>query len=315
MVLMRPEPILTVVLIAGNCRDRIQAVLRSVLEQDGAEQIVVFVYDRAYQPVRDLAEFSHPGVIYEAVDRRSTLGQLQKRAVLDARTHIIAFIEEHVIVPPGWAREALRLHGLGYTGVTGIFVPGNARHHWARIGFLMTYGEYMMSSESGEGTNIPADNASFIRSKLLKFEDELELLFNTDVLLTRRLLAEGEKLYRAGNLALSHSNESTLVGGWTALFYWSQMYVCNRIVVEKWSRIRRLLRLLSSPLVPFVRTFNGLRQAVANSADLRRFFVDTPSLFCLHTGSAAGIAAGLLFGYGDSECKFTDCETSGERQV
>jgi hypothetical protein len=310
---MPTDPVLTVVLVAGNSRERAQRMLRSVLDQDGADQIVVFVYDRAYHPVRDLSEFSHPGVTYEAVDRQSTLGQLQKRALLNARTEIIAFIEEHVSLPPGWARESLRLHALGYTGVTGTFVPGNAHHHWARIGFLMTYGEYVLPSEGGETTNIPADNASFIRSKLLKFEEELELLFNTDVLLTRRLIAQGEKLYRAGNLALKHSSESSFFGGWTALFYWNQMYICNRAVIEKWSRTRKLLRLLSSPLVPFVRTFKGLRRAVGNSADLRKFFADSPSLFSLHTGAAAGIAAGLLFGYQDSERKFTDCETSGRR--
>ena len=46
---------------------------------------------------------------------------------------------------------------------------------------------------------------------------------------------------------------------------------------------------------------------------MKQFFLDMPSLFLLHTGSAAGIGAGLLFGYQESERKFTDCETSGER--
>jgi hypothetical protein len=232
---MMKEPVLTVVLVTGNARERGQRALRSVLDQDGADQIVIFVYDRAYHPVRDLPEFSHPSVIYEAADRQSTLGQLQKQALFAAKTEIIAFIEEHVGLPPGWARETLRLHALGYTGVTGTFVPGNAHHHWARIGFLMTYGEYVFPSEGGETANIPADNASFIRSKLLKFEEDLELLFNTDVLLTRRLIAQGEKLYRAGNLSLKHSNESSLVSGWTSLFYWNQMYICNLVAVEKWA--------------------------------------------------------------------------------
>jgi hypothetical protein len=37
------QPVLTVVLIAGNNRHRAQRVLRSVLEQDIAEQIVIMV--------------------------------------------------------------------------------------------------------------------------------------------------------------------------------------------------------------------------------------------------------------------------------
>ena len=114
-------PLLTVVLIAGNYRERAQRMLRSVLEQDIADQIIIMVYDRADQPARDLPELNGPNIVYEAVDSRSRLGELQKRATLAASTDIIAFIEEHVTVSPGWARESLRRHGEGYTGVTGIF--------------------------------------------------------------------------------------------------------------------------------------------------------------------------------------------------
>ncbi len=311
--MMATNPILTVVLVAGNARERVQRTLRSMLEQKIADQIAVLVYDRAFQPARDLPEFDHPNVTYQAVDNRSTLGQLQKQALFAVQTEIIAFIEEHVVVPPGWAEESLRLHAAGYTGVTGTFVPGNAHHHWARIGFLITYGEYVLPRQGGQAIDIPADNASFIRPRLLKFEKDLELFFNTDVLLTRRLVAEGERLYRAESMALKHSNESSFLGGWTSLFYWNQMYVCNRAVIEKWSFLRKISRLLSAPLVPFVRTFKGLRQALRNSVNMKQFFADTPSLFLLHTGSAAGIGAGLLFGYQESERKFTDCETSGHR--
>ena len=159
---------MTVVLVAGNVRERAQRTLQSVLEQKLNGQIAVLVYDRAFQPARDLPEFDHPSVTYQAADSRSTLGQLQKQAVFAVQTEFIAFIEEHVVVPPGWAEESLRLHAAGYTGVTGIFTPGNAHHHWARIGFLMTYGEYVLPRQGGPATDIPADNASFIRSKLLK---------------------------------------------------------------------------------------------------------------------------------------------------
>ncbi|MFL6514961.1 MAG: glycosyltransferase [Chthoniobacterales bacterium] len=307
------QPLLTVVLIAGNYRDRVQRALRSILNQDTIDQVVVMVYDRAFEPARNLPEFEHPKVTYKAVERHTTLGQLQKSAVLTTETEFIAFLEEHVTVPPDWAREILRMHAKGYAGVTGIFVPGNAEYHWGRIGFFMTYGPYMFPTDDGESVNIPADNSSFIRSKLLRFERDLELLFNTDVLLTRRLAAEGEKLYRVGHLALAHSNERTLRAAWTALFYWNQMYVCNLVRTENWSFLYRALRFISMPLVPFVRTAKGFAQAWRNSADMKQFLQDTPSLFLVHVGSAVGMAAGLVFGYQRSEWKFTDCETSAPR--
>jgi hypothetical protein len=305
--------LLTVVLIAGNYRDRVQQALRSILNQDIIDQLAVVVYDRAYEPVRDLAEFAHPNVSYQAVDRETTLGQIQKQSVLQVETEFIGFIEEHVTVPPDWARESLRAHAKGYTGVTGIFIPGNPHYHWARIGFLTTYGQYVFPSGDGESVNIPADNSSFIRSKLLRLENDLELLFNTDVLLIRRLAEDGDKLYRVGHLSLAHSNERTLRGAWTSLFYWNQMYVCNLVVTQKWSFLYRALRLCSMPLAPLVRTWKGFAQARRNLADMKQFFRDVPSVFLLHVGSATGMAVGLVFGYQRSEWKFTDCETSALR--
>jgi hypothetical protein len=46
---------------------------------------------------------------------------------------------------------------------------------------------------------------------------------------------------------------------------------------------------------------------------MKQFFADLPASFFLHVGSAAGMAAGLLLGYQNSEQKFTDCETSAQR--
>jgi glycosyltransferase involved in cell wall biosynthesis len=146
---MTTSPALTVALVADNYRDRAQRMLSSVLDQDIAEQIVIVVYDRAHQASRDFAELDSANVIYEAVDRNCTLGQLQKRAILFASTDVIAFIEEHVTVPPGWAREALRRHAEGYAGVTGNFVAGNPRHRFARILFSITYGSYISPAAIG----------------------------------------------------------------------------------------------------------------------------------------------------------------------
>src|SRR4051812_22093990 len=307
---MARDPVLTVILTAGNDRGRFQQTLRSILDQDIIEQILIVIYDRAYQPVRDLPEFDHPNVSYQPVERHSTLGQLQQQSVFSGKTEFIAFIEEHVLVPTNWARESLHAHSRGYAGATGVFIPGNPQYYWARIGFLITYGQYIFPRDDGESTNIPADNGSFVRSKLLKFGDDLELLFNTDVLLTRRLVAAGEKLYRIGGLSLAHANERTLRAALTSLFYWNQMYICNLVVTKKWSLPYRTLRLLSMPLVPFVRIVKGCLQARRNGSDMKQFWLDAPSVFLLHVGSALGMAVGLLLGYQCSEWRFTDCETS-----
>ena len=304
------NPLLTVVLIAGNNRERAQRMLRSVFEQDIAEKIVIVVFDRADEPARDLPELNRSNVVYETADKRTTLGELRARATRLASTEVIAFIEEHVVVPAGWARESLRRHNEGYAGVSGIFSAGNPHHRWARIVFSITYGSYALPTQGGEAAEIPGANSSFIRSKLLKVGDDLELLLASDILLIRRLRANGEKLYRAANLPLKHWNDIEFRDGWIALFYSGQIYICNLLTLEEWSPLRRALRLGAMPLVPFIRVFRNYRHAGRNGADMKQFFADLPALLLFHTASAAGMAAGLLFGYQDSERKFADCETT-----
>jgi hypothetical protein len=304
------NPALTVVLVVGNYRNRAQRALRSILEQDIADQIVVLFYDRADKPARDFPELNHPSVNYAAVDRNITLGELQKRGILAATTEIVGLIEEHVAVPPNWARESLRLHAKGYAGVTGVFVPGNEQHRVSKLSFLITYGSYILPQTSGETNHIPADNSTLVRSKVLRYQDDLTLLLDADTLLIRRMVADGEKVYASADIQIRHWSEASFLDACIALFYWNQTYIWTFVLLEKWSTMRRIARFLTSPLVAFVRSGKSYVQARRNGADMKQFFVDLPAIFAMHMASGIGIAAGLLLGYRNSQLQFTECETN-----
>jgi hypothetical protein len=159
---------------------------------------------------------------------------------------------------------------------------------------------------------MPGDNSSFVRSKILNGADDVEPLLGSDPLLIRHLVAAGEKCYRA-DLALKHWNENRWGDAWAAFRFWTQTYICNQSAIEKWSRTRRLLRLLSIPLVSIVRTYKNYKLARVNSMNMKQFFVDLPFLLFLHSATAAGMAAGLLFGLQGSDVRFTDCEINAPR--
>jgi hypothetical protein len=307
------DPAVTVVLVAANYRERARRVLRSILDQDVAEEFIVFFYDRADKPARDFPELNHPRVKYEAVDRNITLGELQKRAILAATTEIVGLIEEHTAVPPNWLRESLRLHAEGYAGVTGVFLPGNAHRRASRLSFMVTYGAYILPQRSGETNHIPADNSTLVRSKVLRHKDDLALLLDTDTLLIRRMVAAGEKVYASADIRIVHWSEFRFLDTCIALFYWNQMYIRTCVLLEKWSLIRRTARFLTSLFIGFVRSCKSYIHARRNGADMKQFFVDLPAIFILHVASGIGIATGLLFGYQNSRLQFTECETNANR--
>jgi hypothetical protein len=88
------------------------------------------------------------------------------------------------------------------------------------------------------------------------------------------------------------------------------MYIWTCTVLENWSAFRRVARLLTSPLVAFVRCGKSYAQARRNGADMKQFFVDLPAIFILHMASGTGIATGLLLGCRNSRLQFTECETN-----
>lgn len=307
------NPAVTAVLVAGNYRDRAQRALRSILDQDVTEEFVVFFYDRADQPARDFPELNHPRVRYEAIGKNITLGELQKRAVLAATTEIVGLIEEHAAVPRNWLRESLSLHAAGYAGVTGVFLPGNAHRCVSRLSFMITYGGYILPQQSGQTNHIPADNSTLVRSKVLRYKEDLALLLDTDTLLIRRMVADGEKVYASADIRMQHWSEARFFDVCIALFYWNQMYIRTCVILEKWSTMRRIARFVTSPLVGFVRSWKSYAQARRNRVDIKQFFIDLPAIFILHNAAGVGIAVGLLFGYRNSRLQFTECETNAFR--
>ena len=90
------------------------------------------------------------------------------------------------------------------------------------------------------------------------------------------------------------------------------MYICNLATMEKWSFTHRALYLMATSLVPFVRAFKNYTHAKQNRSDMKQFFADLPAAVVLHAASAAGMIAGLLFGYQNSERRFVDSETSSK---
>jgi hypothetical protein len=246
------------------------------------------------------------------VGSRTTAGQLQKRGLLAATTDFVAFVEEHVVVSPGWARESVRLHAMGYAGVTHVFRSGNSQYRWARVMFSITYGDYIASKEPGETTEMGSRNCSFIREKILKFQDDIEALFNTDILMADRLIESGEKCYRSDR-TVTHWNQDTWSSGWNGLRYSTQVYICNRLTAERWSLWQRLFRVVTAPLSPLVRGYRNYRRARSNGTSMKQFFADLPFILFLHSGSAFGLVAGLVFGYQDCEYRFADIETNDLR--
>jgi hypothetical protein len=78
--------------------------------------------------------------------------------------------------------------------------------------------------------------------------------------------------------------------------------------------LQRSLRVLATPLVPFVRFLRFVSAALRKRpADLKIIARFPLVILIAQSAAALGMAAGYLFGPGDSETRFLELETSAPR--
>ena len=93
----------------------------------------ILVVDRCGEPLRSEIRDRYDDVVIEAVPRETTIPRMREIAMKRASADAVAVIEDHVIVPPGWARQMLEALGEG-ADVVGGSVHNAATERTCRLG-------------------------------------------------------------------------------------------------------------------------------------------------------------------------------------
>jgi glycosyltransferase involved in cell wall biosynthesis len=310
MAAMSPE--LSVAVVVGRLRDRAAPCLRSILAQGVGDRLEVLLVDCGGDGQPAVAGSDDPRVRHFTLPPRTTFALARSLAVREARGEVIAFVEEHVRLRPGWARALLRAFAEGpWAGVGAVPRPVGTEPAGQALAAI-SYGEWWPPVPRGEVALLPGHNASF-RTSVLRGYPDLERLLCCDLVLHGRLRADGHRLAMEPDAEFVHLDEDhfwTLARG---VFYWYRCYGPLRADEEGWSRLRRLLYVLATPFVPlyFLRSF---RRRLRRHEDGRRlFYTYLPGALGVLLAGAAGRALGLLFGPGDAPVRFSDYELHAPR--
>jgi len=213
-----------------------------------------------------------------------------------ARAPVVAFMEEHCQVQPGWAEAIVRAHTGPWGGVACDFVIANPNAGNSDRAFRMTYGVYARPRHGrGRVKRIPGQNSAFKRDVLLRYQDQLEWLMSADLVLQLKMAEDGSELFYEPAAKMAHRNENTVRSFCVGAFYWNWCFSNIRAQVFRWSLARRALRIVLSPLIPWVRLARMSVQAVRlGPSQFAQFVCDIPFVFAVSASSAAGQVAGLL---------------------
>ena len=104
--LPEPLPELSVVIPSVNSYDDLDFCLRALGAQAGA-RVEAVVVDRLGEHVRHWVRREHPGAVVLAAPADAPIPLMRAEGIRRATAPAVAVIEDHVVVPPGWARGML----------------------------------------------------------------------------------------------------------------------------------------------------------------------------------------------------------------
>ena len=129
-------PEISVVVPSVNGWDHLEGCLQALSKQAEDVTLEIVVADRCGESLRTALENRFPSVQVLAAPRHTTIPDLRAMAFAASRGKAVAVIEDHVLVPPGWARRMLDERELGAL-VIGGSVENAATETWIdRAAFL-----------------------------------------------------------------------------------------------------------------------------------------------------------------------------------
>jgi len=167
------EPALTVVVPSVNGLGDLQDCLTALSKQRSDVDLEVLVADRCGEPLRSEVRRQFPWVRILETPAGTTIPDLRALAFAQAKGRSVAVIEDHVIVPDGWAKALLEAQGNRDVVVGGAIenVAVDKLVDWAA--FLCEYSHCITPLPEGPAEWLPGNNVIYPRSLLGRYESVL----------------------------------------------------------------------------------------------------------------------------------------------
>lgn len=310
-------PDLSVVVVVGPLRGRAAPCLSSLDAQGLGGRMEVLLVDLGPEGSEPVRGSENPAVRVLRFPAGTTFSASRARAVAEARAPVVAFLEEHTRVRPGWADAVLEaFRDPGVTGVGWAVVCANPGAGKADVVGLLSYGLFEPPLESVETRLLPGHNSSFRAEALRGYGAELPRLLACDLVLHERMLREGRRFVLARGAVMEHLNETSLrsIGLGVELFY--RIYGPLRAAEGRWGLARRALYVAATPLIPVYSLALGVRRYRRRRPERARLLLRNAAfVYAVQLRAAWGQALGLVFGPGDAETRFTAYELSEPREA
>ncbi len=183
-----------------ECLDALRA------EANSGIAIEMLVVDRSGDGVRRAVRERFPEATILPIGRGATIPEMRALAFDQARADAVAVIEDHVLVPSGWARQMLETLAAGHDVVGGTVRNAATERLVDWAAFLCEYSHLLPPIPAGDVEWLTGNNVAYRRAVLEKYravvsegrwEDHLHAAMRRDgvVLFCRPDIVVGHKMH------------------------------------------------------------------------------------------------------------------------
>ncbi len=300
---MSDTPELSVVVVTPHDFRQIRRTVTHLASQRRADaiELVLVATDEAAIADHDPAELvPFASVRLLPVGPIDNVDRAAARGMIEASAPIVASIEDHAYVQPGWVEAVLDAYSQGpWVSVGSVMGNANPRRGLSWANLLLGYGWWIDPSQAGELDDVPSHNATYRRAALDPFGEGLPDHVGRAGDLHDALREAGGRMWLCGEASITHANPSTVRATADLRFHAGRLYGHERATTGNWSWLLRLLYALAAPLIPLVRAKRLYEEHLAPGRALEGLVPRAlPGLLAALAFDAAGQAAGYLRGPG-----------------
>ena len=291
-------PVVASVVIASvNGLPAIGACLDALARQDDGPSAEVVVVDRCGEETRAALRARFPGVQVVAADRDTSIPALRAMGMARARGAMVAILEDHCNVQPGWLRAIARQREAGTQVVGGGVENGSVERAVDWAAFFCEYARFMPPVPRGEVREIAGNNTVYDSAILARLGPEARAEA-WESFLHARMRALGVPFRSDPDLLVVHKKSFGYLEFLSQRYHYSRSFAGLRLRGSPWWK--RVGYACATPLLPPLLMGRLIGTVARKRRHGARFARAAPVLGTFFLSWAFGEAAGALFGPGRS---------------
>ena len=292
-----PTPRLSVVVPSVNGLGDLRGCLDALVREGAETPLEILVPERCGEHVRHVLRRDYPAVVVMPVSTETTIPAMRAAAFRVAHGEAVAVIEDHVLVPPGWARRLLHEIAQGAVVVGGSVSNAADDSLVDRAAFLCEYSHCLPPLPDGPATWLTGNNVAYRRDLLERYQDVAEA-GHWENYLHDRLRHDGVELICRSDIQVAHKKHYRFTEYLSQRYLYARSYAGARVAGA--SLPTRAVYGLASIALPPLILFRTVRRIFSKTGDTGMLLRSAPLLTIFAFSWAWGEFVGYWFGSGDS---------------